>query len=71
MKAPASSEILEALRGVVDPEMGIDVVDLGLVYEATARDGDVHVVMTMTTAASRWPTRPRRSSDGACRASGR
>lgn len=51
MKAPASSEILEALRGVVDPEMGIDVVDLGLVYEATARDGDVHVVMTMTTAA--------------------
>jgi metal-sulfur cluster biosynthetic enzyme len=51
MAEPASSEILDALRGVVDPEMGINVVDLGLVYEATARDGDVHVVMTMTTAA--------------------
>ena len=48
---PTSSEILDALRAVVDPEMGINIVDLGLVYEAGARDGDVHVMMTMTTAA--------------------
>ena len=51
MAEPTSSEILEALRGVVDPEMGINIVDLGLVYETGARDGDVRVVMTMTTAA--------------------
>ena len=46
-----SNEILDALRGVVDPEMGINIVDLGLVYETGARDGDVRVMMTMTTAA--------------------
>jgi metal-sulfur cluster biosynthetic enzyme len=51
MAGPTSSEILDALRGVVDPEMGINIVDLGLVYETGARDGDVHVQMTMTTAA--------------------
>jgi metal-sulfur cluster biosynthetic enzyme len=51
MAEPTSSEILDALRGVVDPEVGINIVDLGLVYEAAARDGDVQVVMTMTTAA--------------------
>jgi metal-sulfur cluster biosynthetic enzyme len=48
---PTSSEILEALRQVLDPEIGINVVDLGLVYEARVRDGHAHVVMTMTTAA--------------------
>jgi metal-sulfur cluster biosynthetic enzyme len=51
MSEPTSSEILEALRGVVDPEMGINIVDLGLVYDTGAQDGDVHVTMTMTTAA--------------------
>ena len=51
MAEPTSNAILDALRGVVDPEMGINIVDLGLVYETGARDGDVRVVMTMTTAA--------------------
>lgn len=48
---PGTEEILAALRHVVDPEIGINVVDLGLVYEADMQDGDVRVVMTMTTAA--------------------
>jgi metal-sulfur cluster biosynthetic enzyme len=30
---PSKEEVLEALRGVEDPELGMDVVDLGLVYE--------------------------------------
>ncbi len=51
MAEPTSNEILDALRHVIDPEIGINVVDLGLVYEAEARDGHVRVVMTMTSPA--------------------
>ncbi|MCW5797413.1 MAG: Fe-S protein maturation auxiliary factor YitW [Nitrospira sp.] len=43
--------IMEALRQVVDPELGINIVDLGLVYGSELRDGQVHVTMTMTTPA--------------------
>ena len=51
MDGDRRSEILDALRHVIDPEIGINVVDLGLVYEAEAQDGHVRVVMTMTTPA--------------------
>jgi metal-sulfur cluster biosynthetic enzyme len=47
-----NEDILEALRDVVDPELGINVVDLGLVYGLTL-DGDrnVSIDMTLTSAA--------------------
>ncbi len=45
------NELLVPLRAVIDPELGINIVDLGLIYEVT-REGDVaHVKMTMTTPA--------------------
>jgi metal-sulfur cluster biosynthetic enzyme len=42
------ARITEALRGVVDPELGLSVVELGLIYGVSV-DGDrVHVRMTLT-----------------------
>ncbi len=48
---PANDDILNVLRKVIDPEIGINIVDLGLVYSAEIVDNRVHVVMTMTTPA--------------------
>jgi metal-sulfur cluster biosynthetic enzyme len=40
----------EQLRAVIDPELGVNIVDLGLVYEiAVDRDGQVMIEMTLTT----------------------
>lgn len=44
-------DVLEALRGVEDPEAGMNIVDLGLVYGIVARPGRVQVEMTMTSPA--------------------
>jgi metal-sulfur cluster biosynthetic enzyme len=48
---PSEAEIREALRDVIDPEIGINVVDLGLVYGVEAEPGRVRVRLTMTTPA--------------------
>ena len=49
---PETEDILEALRDVVDPELGINVVDLGLVYGLTVDDANVAIIdMTLTSAA--------------------
>ena len=44
-------EVLEALRGVEDPEAGMSIVDLGLVYGVEVGEKGVHVRMTMTSPA--------------------
>jgi metal-sulfur cluster biosynthetic enzyme len=43
--------IIEALRQVVDPELFINVIDLGLVYAIQHHEGKVHVEMTLTSPA--------------------
>ena len=49
--APPTERILEALRDVIDPELGINIVDLGLVY-GVRMDGELAVIdMTLTSPA--------------------
>ena len=52
MTVATEDQVLEAMMDVVDPELGINVVDLGLVYGVTVDDGNVATVdMTLTSAA--------------------
>jgi metal-sulfur cluster biosynthetic enzyme len=49
---PDIEDVLEALRDVVDPELGVNVVDLGLVYGVTVSEDRVATIdMTLTSAA--------------------
>ena len=48
------ADVEEALRDVVDPELGINVVDLGLVYGITV-DGQNHAVIDMTLTSAACP----------------
>ena len=48
---PDDDAIREALRQVEDPEAGMNIVDLGLVYGIEVADAAVHIDLTMTTAA--------------------
>ena len=43
--------ITQALQRVVDPEMALSILDIGLVYHVTEGDGRLHVLMSMTSAA--------------------
>jgi metal-sulfur cluster biosynthetic enzyme len=48
---PSVEDLEEAMRDVVDPELGINVVDLGLVYGIQESDGVAVIDMTLTSAA--------------------
>ncbi|MBE6483563.1 MAG: metal-sulfur cluster assembly factor [Actinomycetaceae bacterium] len=49
--APTVEDVEEALRDVIDPELGINVVDLGLVYGVNISGSKVVIDMTLTSAA--------------------
>lgn len=52
MNAPPDDDtVREALRSVDDPEAGMNIVDLGLVYGIECGDAGVRIDLTMTTAA--------------------
>lgn len=45
----AAERIRQALRSVTDPELGINIVDLGLVYDIEVEAGSARVTMTLTS----------------------
>jgi len=46
---PSREEVVEALRQVEDPELGMDIVELGLFYEAEIEGPNVKVLYTLTS----------------------
>ena len=41
-------EVIESLKNVYDPEIPVNVVDLGLIYDVQVEEGNIHVQMTLT-----------------------
>jgi len=47
--SPSEQDVFRALTGIPDPELGINIVDLGLVYGVAIDDGRVRITYTLTT----------------------
>jgi metal-sulfur cluster biosynthetic enzyme len=46
---PSKEEVLEVLRQVEDPELGMDIVDLGLLYDVEVEGPKVKIVYSLTS----------------------
>jgi metal-sulfur cluster biosynthetic enzyme len=46
---PTVEDVEDALTNVIDPELGLDFVELGLIYGIELDGGDVHVTFTLTS----------------------
>ena len=46
---PTVEDVQEALTNVIDPELGLDFVELGLIYDIEVDEGDVFVSFTLTS----------------------
>ena len=46
---PTREEAIEALRGVEDPELGMDIVEIGLLYDVEVDDARVKVIHSLTS----------------------
>ncbi len=51
MSKSLSEKVWDAIHEVIDPELSIDIVELGLIYDVKVNDDfEAHVLMTLTTA---------------------
>jgi metal-sulfur cluster biosynthetic enzyme len=46
---PTVEDVNDALTNVIDPELGLDFMELGLVYEVEVEGADVHITFTLTS----------------------
>ena len=46
-----ATTVWDTLRSILDPEFGINIVDLGLIYSVECHEGEVAVTMTLTTSS--------------------